>query len=177
MKIKLGRFLVGLSVTLTAVVSTIVDVIPGEDGHMGNPQWPPHSLFHDAAMFCTLLAMMFIFLWLILRKSREPEVGMRAAALFPFGFWLGFYYITTVFPQASLMTSTVRDASGNFIPLNASNIDLWPQQAIAMTPFVNGMPIYINVTIGTVMMIIAAVGYWMYRRGVSAGEKDPKWLP
>ncbi len=108
-KIRAGRAGVTLSVVLTAVVSTVVDVMPGEDGHMGNPQWPPHALFQDAAMFCTLLAMMCIFLWLLLRKSREPQVGMLAATLFPFGFWSGFFYITTLFPQASLLTATVRD--------------------------------------------------------------------
>lgn len=180
MKIKLGRFLVGLSVTLTAVVSTLVDILPAsgaEEGHMANVAWAPHALFHNAAMFCTLLAMMLIFLWLMLRTSREPDVGLRAAALFPVGFWLGFYYITTIFPQTSLMNFMVRDATGKFVPLNMNNVGQWPEPAVSATPFVMGVPIYINVTIGTILILIAAVGYWIYQRGVQAGERDPKQLP
>jgi hypothetical protein len=176
MKIQVGRALVALSVMLTAVVSTIVDVIPGEDGHMGNPQWPPHALFHDAAMFCTLLAMMCIFLWLLLRKSREPQVGMLAATLFPFGFWSGFFYITTLFPQASLLTATVRDASGRFVALNAGNMAQWPDHVKAATPVVLGIPIYINVAIGVVLMAVAALGLWCYRGGLRDGEIDPKLM-
>jgi hypothetical protein len=176
-KVRAGRAAVTLSVVLTAVVSTVVDVLPGEDGHMGNSQWPPHALFHDAAMFCTLLAMMCIFLWLLLRKSREPQVGMLAATLFPFGFWSGFFYITTLFPQASLLTATVRDASGRFVPLNAGNIAQWPEHVRAATPVVLGVPIYINVAIGVVLMAMAAWGLWRYRRGLRDGEVDPKLIP
>lgn len=176
MKIKTGCVLVAISVVLTAVVSTIVDVMPGEEGHMGNPTWPPHSLFHDAAMFCTLDAVMLIFMWLLLRKSKEPKVGFVAAALFPFGFWLGFYYITTLFPQASLMATNVKDAAGNFIPLNSSNQALWPANVKAMTPIVAGIPLYMNAMIGTVMMLISAIGWFMYNRGVKAGERDPKLI-
>lgn len=176
MLIRIGRSLVALSVVLTAVVSTVVDVMPNEEGHMSNPEWPPHALFHDAAMFCTLLSMMLIFLWLMMRKSREPQIGMLAATLFPFGFWSGFYYITTVFPQASLMTSTVV-SDGRFVPLHADNMNIWPDSVLAATPVVFGFPIYINVVIGTVLMVMAASGYTLYKRGVNAGELDSRLLP
>lgn len=178
-KTTLGRFLVGLSVVLTAVVSTLVDVMPPsatDDGHMSNPNWAPHALFHNAAMFCTLLAMMLIFLWLMMRKSREPKVGMLAATLFPFGFWLGFYYITTLFPQTSLLNFMQRDASGKLIAFNMNNVDQWPEAALAMTPFIAGIPIYINVAIGTALMFIAAGGYFMYCQGLKIGETDSKLI-
>jgi hypothetical protein len=120
---------------------------------------------------------MCIFLWLLLRKSREPQVGMLAATLFPVGFWSGFFYITTLFPQASLITATVRDASGRFVPLNAGNIAQWPEHVRAATPVVLGVPIYVNVAIGLVLMSTAAFGLWCYRRGLRDGEVDPKLIP
>jgi hypothetical protein len=47
----------------------------------------------------------------------------------------------------------------------------------AATPVVLGVPIYVNVAIGVVLMATAALGLWCYRRGLRDGEVDPKLIP
>lgn len=171
-KISTGRTLIALSVALGAIGSTIVDNINGPTAHMHAVQtWPPHALFHDAAMFLFLDGVSLIGLWLLFRRSREPLVGALVATLLVFANWTPFLYITTLFPQTSLAP-----ASPVGLPYNASNFAQWAPAIQNATPLVLGVPIQFNALIGIVWMSIAAVGYWLFRKGIREGAQDSRHI-
>ena len=97
-----GKVLISIAVALSAIVSTIVDLLPGDTGHVFNAGWNPHAIFHDIVMFLLLDWMAVVCLWLLWRKSSEPRVGVKVATLLVLGFWTPFYYVSSVFPMASL---------------------------------------------------------------------------
>lgn len=140
-----GKVLVSIAVALSAIVSTIVDVLPGPTSHVFNPTWNPHAVFHDIVMFLLLDQMALVSLWLLWRKSSEPLVGVRVATLLVLCFWTPFYYATAIFPTASL--------SANLAEMEKVSI------------VVGGIRLYFNVLIGTGMVVIALIGCWLYRRG------------
>lgn len=168
-KTKTGRVLLTVAVALTGIISTIVDLIPGDEGHMGNTHWLPHAKFHDAAMFLLLDGMCIMALWLMWRKSKEPKVGMTSGLALVCIFWSAFYYITTLFPDASLLAGT------GTVPLHMDNIAIWPAPQKNMTPILFGFfPVYMNVAIGTVLMIVALIGTWFYKKGLKIGDMDSR---
>lgn len=139
-----GKVLISLAVALSAIVSTIVDLLPGDTGHVFNATWNPHAIFHDIVMFLLLDWMAVVSLWLLWRKSSEPLVGVKVATLLVVGFWTPFYYVSTLFPMASL--------SANLQEMDKVSI------------VVAGLRIYFNVIIGTAMVVIALAGYWLFNR-------------
>lgn len=142
-----GRILVSVAIVLSAAVSTVIDLLPGDRAHVQNPAWHPHAIFHDIVMFLLLDFMAIVCIWLLWRKSTEPGVGIKVGVLLMVGFWSPFYYVTTLFPQASLSASPQDVSKGAIL--------------VSWMPF----PLYINVLVGTAMLTIAAVGYCLYRRG------------
>jgi hypothetical protein len=143
----LGKVLISSAIVLSAIVSTGIDLSYGDTAHVHNAAWHPHAIFHDVVMFLLLDFMGIVCLWLLWRKSSEPEVGVRVAALLMLGFWSPFYYVTTLVPAASLAAT----------PENVSNGAL----IVSWAPF----PLYINVLVGTFLLAITAVGYFLYRGG------------
>lgn len=137
-----GKVLISFAVALSAIVSTIVDLLPV--GHVYNPGWNPHAVFHDVVMFLLLDWMAVVWLCLLWRKSSESLVGVTVATLLVVGFWFPFYYVTTLFPMASLS-------------VNVAEIEK-TSMVIADVRFC------VNVMIGTAMIAIALVGYWLYRK-------------
>lgn len=132
-----GRVLISLSVITTAVVSVLVDL---NETHLFNPAWPGHARFHDAAMLNLLCAYALVALWLLWRRSLEPDVGVIVATSVPISFWSCFYWITSVIPGTSLSLDGHSPAT------------------------VGGVPVYPNVALGTIEILIALIGYTLYRR-------------
>ena len=143
----LGKLLLSTALALSAVVSTVVDLSHGDTAHVHNPAWHPHAVFHDIVMFLLLDFMAVVCIWLLWRKSNEPKIGVNVAALLMIGFWSPFYYVTTLFPAASL-SATPDDVSKGAL-------------LVSWLPF----PLYINVLVGTALLAIAAVGYFLYCNG------------
>jgi ABC-type glucose/galactose transport system permease subunit len=140
-----GKVLISIAVALSAIVSTIVDLLPGDTGHVFNSSWNPHAIFHDIVMFLLLDWMALVCLWLLWRKSTEPLVGVKVATLLVLGFWTPFYYVSSVFPMASL----------------SANL----QEMDKVSFLLGGLRVYFNVMIGSAMVVIALIGYWLYGRG------------
>ena len=76
---KLGKWVMTFVLVAGAVVSTAVD---WNETHLFNPAWHPHARFHDALFLMILDAMSLVVLWLLWRRSAEPEIGLKVAALF-----------------------------------------------------------------------------------------------
>lgn len=169
-KITVGRTLISLSVVLGAIGSTIVDNISGPQAHMRAVQtWPPHALFHDAAMFLLLDGISLICLWLLFRRSREPMIAARVSTLVVIAYWTPFFYITTLYPQASLAPS-----SPVGLPYHAANYAQWDAAMQKATPIVLGIPIQVNALVGSAWILIAVIGYWLIRKGHAEGATDSR---
>ncbi|MBC7973030.1 MAG: hypothetical protein H7Z11_23385 [Verrucomicrobia bacterium] len=141
LKQKIGRILLSVVLVSTSVVSVAVD---WNASHIFSPEWVPHARFHDVAMLHLLCGVSIIGLWLLWRRSPEPEIGARVAALIPIIFWSAFFYTTLLVPGTSL---------------NASTKEAPPQ--------ILGISIYPNVVIALISVILAALGYWLYCSGMS----------
>lgn len=142
-----GRILVSMAIVISAGVSTVIDLLPGDTAHVQNPLWHPHAIFHDIVMFLLLDFMAIVCIWLLWRKSSEPGVGVKVGVLLMVGFWSPFYYVTTLFSQASLSASPHDVSKGAIL--------------VSWMPF----PLYINVLVGTAMLLLSATGYYLYRTG------------
>lgn len=66
---------------LATIVSEIGFVWVGWTGeHLDNPAWHPHGRFHAAQFMAFSVAMSLVGLWLMWRRSREPQVAVRVVA-------------------------------------------------------------------------------------------------
>src|ERR1051326_8846923 len=97
-RIRLGRTLVTAVLAATTVVSFVLDWSPN---HLLNPLWHPHARFHGALLLFMLAGVSGTAIWLVWRKSTEPEIALRAAALLALSFWTPLFYITSVLPQST----------------------------------------------------------------------------
>lgn len=138
-KQKIGKIILSVALVSTAVVSVAVD---WNSSHIFNDDWPAHAKFHDVAMLNMLCGMCIMGLWLMWRRSLEPEIGARVAALIPTIFWAAFYYTTPLVPGTSLA------ASPDEVP-----------------PYIFGFPLYPNVIVATISIALCAIGYWLYHSG------------
>lgn len=76
---------------------------------------------------------------------------MKVATLLVLGFWTPFYYVSTMFPMASL----------------SANLDEMGKVSL----LVGGIRVYFNVMIGSAMIVIALIGYWLYGRGAPPARR------
>ncbi len=139
LKEKLGRIVLTTVLINTAVISTLVD---WNSSHIFNPAWPAHARFHDIAMLHLLNGVCILALWLMWRRSPEPEIGIRVAALIPIIFWGAFFYTTFLVPGTSLKAN--------------------PDESL---PIIAGIPLYPNVIIAAINVFLSVLGYWLYRSG------------
>ncbi|MBD1997585.1 hypothetical protein H6F88_32385 [Oculatella sp. FACHB-28] len=133
----ISRILLSVVLVSTAVVSVAVD---WNATHVFNPEWHPHAKFHDVVMLWLLSGMSIMALWLLWRRSTEPNIAYTVAMLVPVVFWSPFFFVTLVIPGTSLQA------------------DL--EEAL---PIVAGIPIYANVVVATVSVVLALIGYGLYR--------------
>jgi hypothetical protein len=141
---RISRILLSVVLVSTAVVSVAVD---WNVTHLFNPEWHPHAKFHDAVMLWLLSGMSIMALWLLWRRSLEPDIGYTVAMLVPVIFWSDFFFVTLVIPGTSLQAD-LKEAP----------------------PIVAGIPIYPNVVIATISVILALIGYGLYRASSEANR-------
>lgn len=132
-----GRTLITFVIVSGAIVSVVVD---WSTTHLFNPEWVGHARFHAAAMLNLLCGVSVLGLWLIWRHSKEPDIGVKVAALIPVIFWSAFFYITWLVPGTSLNAGTEEP------------------------PLLAGIPVYPNVIIAGINIVLSSLGYWLYRR-------------
>jgi ABC-type transport system involved in multi-copper enzyme maturation permease subunit len=92
-KTLVGRILLTVVLAATTILSFILDWSPN---HLLNPLWHPHARFHGALLLFMLAGVSGTAIWLLWRKSSEPNVALRAAALVSLSFWTPLFYITSL---------------------------------------------------------------------------------
>jgi uncharacterized protein DUF6640 len=98
----LGKSILSFVLVAGAVVATAVD---WNTTHLFNPEWHPHARFHDALFLLFLDGMSLVALWLLWRQSKEPDIGLKVAALLSAAAWTPFFYIEALIPGTSLLAS------------------------------------------------------------------------
>ena len=134
---KLGKSILSFVLVAGAGVSTAVD---WNTTHLYNPDWHPHARFHDALFLMILDSMSLVVLWLLWRQSKEPEIGLNVAAIFPLLVWTPFFYIEQLIPGTSLLA-----------------IDDVPVATLG------GWTIALNVIVAAICCLLTIVGYSLAR--------------
>jgi hypothetical protein len=114
--------------------------------HVFNPTWPPHARFHAAWGSVLAWAVVAIAIWLLWRRSAEPEVGAKVALLVLLAIWTPFFYLTLVVPGTSLEDDATPPAV---------------QHKIA------GMMVEPQVVVAIIFLLLAIWGYRLARRPVT----------
>src|SRR3954447_126375 len=93
-----GRVMMTIVLALSTVLSFVLDWSPN---HLLNPLWHPHARFHGALLLFLFAGVSVTSIWLLWRKSSEPEIALRAAAFLSLSFWTPLFYITSVLPGST----------------------------------------------------------------------------
>jgi uncharacterized protein DUF6640 len=141
---KLGKSVLSFVLVAGAAVSTAVD---WNTTHLFNPAWHPHARFHDALFLMIIDAMSLVALWLLWRRSREPEIAVKVAALLSAAIWTPFFYITTLIPGTSLLA--------------AEDVPVLRVAGMAVPP---------NLVVAAVLLLLTIIGYGLARAAREAGS-------
>jgi len=93
-----GRYLLTVVLAATTVASFVLDWSPN---HLLNPLWHPHARFHGALLLFLLAGVSGTAIWLLWRKSSEPQIALRAAGLLSLSFWTPLFYVAWVLPGST----------------------------------------------------------------------------
>jgi hypothetical protein len=138
---------IGKLILTVTLVSTVIgtNVADWNRTHVFNPNWTPHARFHDVTYLVVTTGFCAVGLWLLWRRSAEPDVGARVAALAPIFAW-GSFFIAEMVPGVHF------------------------EDDVGQVPRVAGAPI--NILLAAVFCVASAVGYGLYRL-VQGGAAAP----
>jgi hypothetical protein len=102
-RIAAGRILLTFVLAASTIASFILDWRPN---HLLNPLWHPHARFHGGLLLFMLAGVSATGIWLLWRKTSEPDVAIRAAALLSLSFWTPLFYITSILPGSTSWAGT-----------------------------------------------------------------------
>ena len=125
-----GRLLLSLILAIVGFGSIPVDF---NSTHIFNPVWPPHARYHDVMLLTVWAGLAPMALWLLWRRSAEPQIGLIVTTLVPL-ISTGAFFVTLLVPGASPMLSP----------------DLPP-------PELAGVPILPNLAAGGVLFVLTLV--------------------
>ncbi len=137
-KQKLAKILLSILMVVSTLVSIVVD---WNSSHVFNPDWHPHGRFHDVMLLTLLVGLVPISLWLLWRKSPEPEVGIKVTTAILVTFW-GSFYLNLLIPGTSPQ----------------ANLEELP-------PILFNIPLYSNMVIAAIIIILSLISYWLYSSG------------
>ena len=132
---KLAKILLSVLVVISTLVSVVVD---WNSSHVFNLDWHPHGRFHDVMLLTLLVGLVPLLLWLLWRSSPEPEVAITVTTAILVIFW-GSFYVNLLIPGTT----------------PAANLEETP-------PSLLGLPLYPNMVIAAIIIILALIGYWLY---------------
>ena len=129
----LAKWIMTFVLLLQAILGFVLDWSPN---HLLNPEWHAHARFHGALLLFLLTGVSGTGIWLLWRKSKEPEVAIKVAGLISYSFWTPFFYVTYLLPSSTL----------------------WAGQA-GSVPHIAGWVFYPNVAVAAVFLVITGVAW------------------
>ncbi len=93
MQRNIGRLLLSLAAIITAVAPVLAD---WNESHIFSKQWSPHARFHGVAALCMALILSPMSLWLLWRRTPDPDTAATVAALVPISYWGPFFIAAAV---------------------------------------------------------------------------------
>ena len=142
---KSAKILLSVLVVITTLVSIVAD---WNTSHVFNTDWPPHARFHDIMLLTLLVGLLPLLLWLLWRKSPEPEVAVKPTTAILLVFW-GSFYLNYLIPGTSPRAFP----------------DVPP-------PYLWGIPLYPNMVVAAIIIVLSLVAYSLYGSEVKAIEKE-----
>jgi hypothetical protein len=130
---ELAKWIMTFVLVAQAILGFVLDWSPN---HLLNPEWHAHARFHGALLLFLLSGVSATGIWLLWRKSKEPEVAIRVAGLIAFSFWTPFFYVTYLLPGSTL----------------------WAGQP-GSVPHIAGWVFYPNVAVAAVFLLITGVAW------------------
>jgi hypothetical protein len=146
-RMAIGRLLLTGILLMQSVLGFALD---WSGNHLLNPLWHPHARFHGALLLFLLTGVSLLGIWLLWRRSKEPEIAIVAAAVISLSFWTPFFYITFLLPSATL----------------------WAGDP-GRVPHLAGSVFYPNVAVAGLFLVLTAAGYWIYGGSRSSASKEP----
>jgi hypothetical protein len=136
-----GKYLLTFVLAAQAVLGFVLD---WRENHLLNPLWHGHARFHGGLLLFLLAGVSATGLWLLWRKSPEPQVGATAAALISLSFWTPFLYVAAIVPGATPWAG----------PVNAA-------------PHIAGSAVYPNVAVAAAFQVVTV---WSWRMARTQAE-------
>ncbi len=137
----MGRALLTFVVAVFSVINVLAD---WNTTHLFNPAWHPHARFHGAVMSLIVWCVSAIAVWLLWRRSSEPGLGVKVAALVALTLWTPFLYADRLVPGSSQLVN-------------------YP--APEPVPQVAGITLYPQVVLALIAIVLIAAGYRLVRSG------------
>jgi hypothetical protein len=131
-------------VLLAGAVSSFV--LDWSANHLLNPAWHPHARFHGALLLFFLAGVSATGVWLLWRRSKEPEVAFKVAGIISASFWTPLFYISSILPGSTPWAG------------DPSALPRWA-----------GMAVYPNMVVACAFLLATAVAYQMGPRGPAGG--------
>jgi hypothetical protein len=141
-----GKWIMTFVLLAQAILGFVLDWSPN---HLLNPEWHAHARFHGALLLFLLTGVSGAGVWMLWRKSKEPEAAIKMAGLISFSFWTPFFYVTYLLPGSTL----------------------WAGQP-GTVPHIAGQVFYPNVAVAAAFLLITAVAWRL-----SSGGRPAQDLP
>lgn len=144
-----ARCLMTLILAGGSILSFALDWSPN---HLLNPLWHPHARFHGALLLFLLAGVSAMGIWLLWRRSREPELAFKIAFIISVAYWSPLFYIPFLLPSST-----------------------WWAGVPGAEPHMAGMMIYPNLIVAGVFLIATIAVYRLSRSSSppQAGSDDP----
>src|SRR3977135_27273 len=123
---KVGRAILTFAVAAFPIGGVLAD---WNKTHLFNPAWHPHARYHSLSMLLIVICVSAIAIWLLWRRSLEPELGIKVAALISLTLWTPFLYAVHLVPGSSLW---VGDPATPIPYAQVAGITLYPQVVLAV---------------------------------------------
>lgn len=133
-----ARILMTFLLLASSILSFLLDWSPN---HLLNPLWHPHARFHGALLLFFLAGVALTGVWLLWRRSKEPQVAVIAAALLMLSYWTPLFYIPLALPSST-----------------------WWAGRPGAEPHIAGMVFYPNLAVAALFLLFTVVALVWVRR-------------
>jgi len=137
MRNTVAKLLMTFVLLVGSALSFVLDWSPN---HLLNPLWVAHARFHGALLLFLLAGVSLTGTWLLWRRSREPAVAFKVAALISVFYWTPLFYIPFLLPSSS-----------------------WWAGKPGTEPHIDGMVVYPNLIVAGLFLLMTLVAYCLSR--------------